>query len=254
MTKTKAAFLLSVRALFERRRRVYLWTFTFRDVVDDKIAFLAWNHLSTLLKREWQDSVGVPGIRVVEVHPGDGFVPGGHGLHFHLLVARRLPVQTVRRLAIRAGFGRIHVKKAKIGHAEYLAKYLSKADDGLRRGTRRWGMFGSFKGTRVRDIVVESELAFNCRRVRHQLKTWGRELFEAVNRLTVRFGHWTEWPTFPKLCPLPERQVSDNDYELPDGIGKDGLRVCFDVIRVLDSEINEYVTVLIPGLRTQQPF
>jgi hypothetical protein len=35
-------------------------------------------------------------------------------------------------------------------------------------------MFGSFKGTLVKNIVIESTLAENCRRVRQVVKAWGR--------------------------------------------------------------------------------
>jgi hypothetical protein len=243
MTKSKAAFLLSVRTLFNqvlpngksRARRVYFWTFTFREVVSDEIAFKSWNHLRTLMQRKWSDQMGVPGVRVVEVHPG------GHGLHFHLLIARRVDVNEVRRLAIRAGFGRIHVRKAKQGDAEYMAKYLAKGDDGLKRGTRRWGNFGTFKGTRVKDIVIESELCDNIRQVRKVVKCWGRELFLEVYRLTVKYGHCLEWPIFPALADRPVKPKSDNDcpeYVKP--------HVIWQRIRHHCQELGEWVTSYVP--------
>lgn len=270
MTKSKAAFLLTVRSLFKHpngcRRRVYMWTFTFRTVQDDKICFKCWKHLNTLLSREFGKG-GCDGVRVVEVHPG------GHGLHFHALIAARLPVKVVRRLAIRAGFGRIHVQKAGIHSAEYLAKYLSKEDDGLTRGTRRWGNLAGFKGTRVRDIVVESTLAENCRRVRDVLKVWGPELFVMVNQLTCRYGHVLDWPVFPELQDIPRYEHSDNDLPeqirhewpyvfeengvfygfAPGGMVEEKPKPVFEKLRIHDSDLGEYVTCIIPST-VQQPF
>jgi len=242
MTKSKAAFLHSVERLFDQKRRVYFWTFTFPRVVEDDLAFKCWNHLGTLLRRRWADSVGVPGLRVVEVHAG------GHGLHFHLLVARRLAVQEVRRLAIRAGFGRIHVMKARRNHADYMAKYLAKAQDGLARGRRRWGCFGSFKGTRVKDIVIESTLTENIKRVREVLGTWGRDLFLQVYRLTAQYGHCLDWPTFPELKPKPRPQVSDNDCPSHSPQHPEWMR-----IRVYCQELAQYVSHYVP-VPYSQPF
>lgn len=250
LTKSKAAFLLSCRTLFDLKRRVYLWTFTTRDVVSDEVAFRCWDHLRLLMRREFGDQI--PGIRVVEVHPGADGAPGGHGLHFHVLIAKRIPVDVVRHLAIRAGFGRIHVKKARAGHADYLAKYLGKKDDGLRRGTRRWANCFGFKGTLVRNIVVESTLADNCRRVKQVLGTWGYSLFVAVNKLTARYGHCLEWPQFGEITTRV-REKSDNDYQAMTGLRKDGRKARFEWIRILDEEINEWVSVLIPAT-VEEPF
>lgn len=247
MTKSKAAFLLSVRHLFAQKRRVYFWTFTFRGVEDDTHAFKCWNHLATLLRRKWKDDLGVPGVRVVEVHPG------GHGLHFHLLVARRLSVDEVRRLAIRSGFGRIHVQKARQNHGEYMAKYLAKSDDGLKRGCRRWGNFGSFKGTAVKDIVIESTLAENCRRVRRVIegngKAWSRDLFLQVYRMTVEHGHCLDWPTYPALKERERLMGSDND--LPEFVSSS--QPVFDRVRHYSSDAQIWVTTLVPA-RIEQPF
>ena len=247
LTKSKAAFLLSVDRLFAAKKsRAYMWTFTTAAVVDDSVAFKSWNHLRVLLVREFAKAGStLQGLRVVEVHPGTDLRPS-HGVHFHCVFAVRMPVQVVRRLAIRAGFGRIHVVRVrKIEDVAYLAKYLGKQTDGLKKGTRRWGFIGSFKGSRVRDIRVESMLAENCRRVRAVAGCWGQSLFVAVNILTAKYGHCLEWPDFPALAPRLRRHHARLEDR---GRGRDklGALVEFSWVRIFSEEVAEYVSVLIP--------
>jgi len=140
--------MFSVQALWDSSFEVYHWTFTFCEVLNDWRAMEAWRLLLRDLHNVWPLARG---IRVVEVHPG------GHGLHFHVLLNRRLPVRLVRALAGRYGFGRIHVKRVKHARraAEYLGKYLSKPS-GLRVAARRWQCILGFKGSRVNRIRVDS--------------------------------------------------------------------------------------------------
>lgn len=221
-----------------------MWTFTFPKVVSDEIAMKSWNHLNTLLVRKFKPSMELPGVRTVEVHPG------GHGLHFHVLIAARLPVDEVRKMAIRAGFGRIHVQKCKQSAAAYCAKYLTKKDDGLKKGTRRWGMFAGFKGTRVKDIIVESELAENCRRVRQVVGKWSRELFIAVNRLTCKYGHCLNWPEFPALSE--RKKFERGDEWLPEW-AEHVIRPIRSFIKTRCSETGEWYHTMI-CLPIEQPF
>jgi len=257
LTKRKAAFLHTCAKLFRgedgKRRRVYMWTFTTREVVEDKVVMKCWHHMALLLSRRYKSSGGCPGVRVVEDHPGRVGDPGGHGLHFHVLIARRVDVVEVRKLAVRAGFGRIHVRKCDERGAGYLAKYLSKRDDGL-RGRRRWGMVGGFKGTRVRDIRVESELAENCRRTYQVLKVWSREIFVAVNRLTCRYGHCLQWPMYPEFEKRPKaaRAADPPDGWAPDGVEHRNSRV-FSWIRLKCEETGEWYQYMIPA-KVEQPF
>jgi len=252
LNKTKAAFLLTCEKLFlhddgKRARRVYMWTFTFPKVVADEIAMKCWNHLNSSLKYKFRSSGEIPGVKTVEVHPG------GHGLHFHALIARRLPVHEVRRLAIKAGFGRIHVQKCKRGAAEYCAKYLTKKDDGLKKGTRRWGMIGGFKGTRVKDIIVESELAENCRRVRQVLGFWSREVFIYINRHTAKYGPCLEWPDWqdrPDFAARPEFQKGDG--WLPDW-AEHFIRPVRAFVKTKCSETGEWYSTMV-SLPVEQPF
>lgn len=248
LTKRKAAFLHTCAKLYfdenGKARRVYLWTFTFRQVIADEIAKACWNHLNVLLSRKYKPSGGCPGVRVTEVHPG------GHGLHFHALIARRLDVNEVRKLAIRAGFGRIHVRKCNQHAAQYLAKYLSKRDDGLKRGARRWGMIAGFKGTRVKDIEVQSTLAENCRRTYQVLKIWSREIFIAVNRLTVKFGHCLDWPEFPELSKAVKYPRGDADET---GLEYRYRKRIFEWVKLKCEETGEWYSHLVPS-PVEQPF
>ena len=98
MTKSKAAFLLASQTL--GKQRLYLWTFTFRELLAVKETRKHWNHLLTLLLREWPN---LQGLRVFELHPG------GHGLHVHLITNQFIDVNRARELATQAGWGRIHV-------------------------------------------------------------------------------------------------------------------------------------------------
>ena len=75
-----------------------------------------WNHLLTLLLREWPN---LQGLRVFELHQE-------HGLHVHLVTNQFIDVNRARELAMKAGWGRIHVTRMRSEHAGYLAKYLSK--------------------------------------------------------------------------------------------------------------------------------
>ena len=128
-----------------------MWTFTWPTVVDIIVVRNAWNHFLNSGSGLLRSSPLVSGLRVFEVHPGeDG--EHSHGLHIHFVVNQRLPVDIVRIIAQRAGFGRIHVKRVKERkHALYLSKYLRKQDrtEAL-IGCRLWAEFGHEKGARWR--------------------------------------------------------------------------------------------------------
>lgn len=155
MTKSKAAFLLSAQKLFDIGDKVYFWTFTFKNVYPDWWYPYHWR----IFARDVGNLYGgyVCGLRVLEPHDQ-------HGLHYHLLVNRRLSIHLIRRIAERVGMFWIHVsrKSVDIGTAHYLAKYLSKKGPRL-HGVHKWGTFGCFRGVRVNDIVIESDY-MNARR------------------------------------------------------------------------------------------
>jgi len=144
MRKSQTAFEFSVARLAEEG--LYMWTFTFKDVLSIKDTRKLWNHLLTLLKRNWPDLCG---LRVFELHKT-------HGLHVHLVTNRYIRVEPARELAIKAGWGRVHVVRANVDAAKYLAKYLSKDREPCLKGWRLWAGFGKWDWSRVKDIFVET--------------------------------------------------------------------------------------------------
>jgi len=143
MKKTKAAFLLSCRAL-SKPGPLFQWTFTFEEVVAAKIARKRWNHLLTLLLRSWPT---LQGIRVFELHEE-------HGLHVHAIVNQRIDVNVVRELATQAGWGRVHVKQIPAYQASYIGKDLTKKRAPFLRGWRLWAAFGNgWQPTKAKNIV-----------------------------------------------------------------------------------------------------
>ena len=110
MSKSKAAFLFASKAL--GKQQLFLWTFTFKDLLAVKDTRKRWNHLLTLLLRRWPK---LQGLRVFELHRE-------HGLHVHLLTNQFIDVNEARRLALQANWGRIHVTRVSSEHAGYLAK------------------------------------------------------------------------------------------------------------------------------------
>ena len=57
MTKSKAAFLFASQTL--GKQRLYLWTFTFKELLAVKETRKHWNHLLTLLLRQWPNLQGL---------------------------------------------------------------------------------------------------------------------------------------------------------------------------------------------------
>jgi len=157
MTKTQAAFIMSVDRLFEISKRVYFWTFTFKNTYPDWWYPVAWSRFSRDVKNLYGGYIC--GLRVVEPHPN------GHGLHYHLLVNRRMSIYFIRRIGERYGMGRISVDKRPAGphSGKYLSKYLVKDVERPLHGVARWGPFGNFCHVRKNDVVIESPY-MECRR------------------------------------------------------------------------------------------
>ncbi len=201
MTKSKAAFLFASRTL--GKQELYLWTFTFKDLLAVKETRKRWNHLLTLLLRTWPN---LQGLRVFELHEE-------HGLHVHLLTNQFVDVNRARELASRAGWGRIHVVRMPSEHAGYLGKYLSKERPECLHRWRLWAGFGAgWEWTKVKDVIQETLFS----RIYRACKEWqnwsGREQFfqrmELVRRmliLTIEHG-WEvgRGPGGASLGALPE--------------------------------------------------
>ncbi len=145
MNKSKAAFLFASRTL--GKQQLYLWTFTFKELLGVKETRKRWNHLLTLLLRAWPD---LQGLRVFELHEE-------HGLHVHLVTNQFVDVNRARELASQAGWGRIHVTRMPSEHAGYLAKYLSKERPECLHRWRLWAGFGqAWEWTKVKDVIKET--------------------------------------------------------------------------------------------------
>jgi hypothetical protein len=187
MTKSEAAFLLSCDRL-ATQGRLYLWTFTFAEVLDLVDTRKKWNHLLTLIRRRWPEACG---LRVFELHKE-------HGLHVHLVTNKRIDVNQCRELSKRSGWGRIHVKRIPKDKAEYLAKYLSKERPKSLRRWRLWAGFGKcWDWTKVAQIQVESLFASVARGLRDAFHWTGnrhyherKRMIEAVVENTIRH-EWT---------------------------------------------------------------
>lgn len=145
MTKSKAAFVFASRTL--GKQQLYLWTFTFKELLAIKDTRKRWNYLLTLMLRNWDK---LQGLRVFELHKT-------HGLHVHLLTNSYIDVNKARELAEKAGWGRIHVTRMASEHANYVAKYLSKDRPECLKRWRLWAAFGKdWEPTKVKDVIKET--------------------------------------------------------------------------------------------------
>jgi hypothetical protein len=153
MTKSAAAFHLTCAKIFSQHSHVYFWTVTFYELHSDWVASELFGRFLWDLRRRLGKGWG--GVRVAELHRE-------HGVHFHLLVTARLPVDLVRTIGRCHGIGRVHVCKARPESGVYLAKYLSKRTSGPKtesgRNARRWAAFGDVDRTRVKDLENNSPM------------------------------------------------------------------------------------------------
>jgi hypothetical protein len=166
MTKSKAAFLLASQTL--GKQQLFLWTFTFKDLLAVKDTRKRWNHLLTLLLRRWPK---LQGLRVFELHRE-------HGLHVHLLTNQFIDVNEARKLALQADWGRIHVTRVPSEHVGYLAKYLSKERPECLKRWRLWAGFGAVsEWTKVKDLIRETVFSRIYRACKEWRQWQGRERF-----------------------------------------------------------------------------
>jgi len=262
MNKSKAAYLLSCRALFATNSEVFMYMFNHRDVVGDDISVQRWHHFRVLLMQRYPNCRG---LRVVEVHPGDDATPS-HGLHYHLLIDTKLSRKWLFKASVRAGFG---ISKAAnkgnavdSGTAEYLAKYLSKDSDKI-AGCRKWGRLGKGWGVRVKDIVVDYVLARNMRAVAQVIapRRLTADLISHIAVQSAKHGSILAWPIegkefvpfkMPDPVDLPD---TTNDSELPPAS-----LVRFREVRVRVAELanehgfDDWCTVLVKARDVVEPF
>ena len=198
--KSHIAFKFNVEKLFEWSvSGVYFWTSTFGEVLTVKEASLRWSAFAKDLVRE----LGVFGVRVYELHDE-------HGLHIHWLVDRFLPVQIVRRVAERHGFGRIHVRRCGKWVGDYLAKYLSKEiRAACLKGKRLWAGFGKATWCRVKDINVRSWLGQEYWRLRGDGVEVSREQSYSILQAALRnYARWVDQADGVEVW-LPENHVGN---------------------------------------------
>lgn len=169
IARTKEAFAFTMGNLF-KTGQCYMWTFTFREVMTDARVGNATRSFLHALKRLENYNIG--GVRIYEVHPG------GHGVHLHVVINRRIPAKQVWRIAKRNGLGWLSVKKC-YGEASELARYLGKylAKDGpkMDKGVRKWQSFGTVKRSRVRGIKIETSENDAVRATLAKIKREGRK-------------------------------------------------------------------------------
>ena len=173
MKKTKAAYLFATQTL--GKQPLFMWTLTFKEVLDIKDTRKKWNYLLTLIKRRWSELCG---LRVFEMHKM-------HGLHVHLVTNRFIDVNVVRALAIKAGWGRVHVMRIPAEKAAYLAKYLSKERAECLKGWRLWAGFGKWEWTKVKDVLLDSPFSNIYRACKEWLHWAGNKDFFARTRFVA---------------------------------------------------------------------
>jgi len=148
MNRSQAAFLFTCALL--GKEKLYMWTFTFAELLAVKETRKKWNHLRTLLLQTWPE---LRGLRVFELHKE-------HGLHVHLVTNQFIDVNQARILAEQAGWGRIHVTPMPAEHVGYLAKYFSKKRPECLKRWRLWDSFGEgWNPTKVKDVEKQSMLS-----------------------------------------------------------------------------------------------
>src|SRR5258706_393548 len=193
--KSHTAFKFNVESLFDLSQSgVYFWSSTSQNVLTVKQASKRWSGFAKDMVLE---------LRVYELHDE-------HGLHIHWLVDRFLPVQIVRRIAQRHGFGRIHVMRVGKDIGEYLAKYLSKSVRAeCLKGKRLWAAFGNVPWTRVKDIQVQSWLGTEYRRLRGHDEGLSRgQSYGILQDAMLNYARWVERASgievwVPAPAPLP---------------------------------------------------
>lgn len=187
MNRTAAAFCFSVDKLYEETKELYLWTFTFRNVPEsDEWALGQWKKFNERGKRDWGK---VHGLRVIELHKT-------HGMHFHVLLNKRFPIERVFHLAWPLGFGRIEVDAVRdmSDMKEYLAAYLRKGyvrDHWIGR-RRRWATMGGFRSVRCKDVEYDTAFHRNKKLLYGERKVDWKELAVLVG--VSNFGDFEFWP------------------------------------------------------------
>jgi len=188
-TKSQAAFIMSVDRLFSLRKKVYFWTFTFKQVYHEWEYPTLWHSFirgMELAHGTGRQGACIRGLRVLEPHER-------HGLHYHMLTNKRLSVHIVRRVGRRFGMGRVHVEECDRGTGYYLAKYLGKNQKAFCTRRRSWGSVGGFMQCKVKDVEVDSAFSRNMKGLfnGHQVDFKTTSFVLALSRI---HGDLALWP------------------------------------------------------------
>jgi len=160
MTKSEAALHVNIARMFEHGTPV-LVTLTFAEVLSVKQAFYQWRLFQNTITAFGYDGMKntIYGLRVAELHDQEA---SGHGLHFHVVINRFVPIEIVRSIAERYGFYWLQMKECHTaaGLAVYLAKYLTKQDrPTCLKGSRLWAAFGKWGHSKVKNMRCLSEFS-----------------------------------------------------------------------------------------------
>jgi len=208
MTRTATAFLFTVDRLVAHNPKLYFWTWTFRQVPYNDTWAMRMYHL--FITRLCRKVPGLLGVRVAELHKS-------HGIHFHAICNRRIPIDLVRKIGWPIGFGQIKVIEVTPGKLpEYLAKYLSK---GYRKANifarrRRWGTIGGLKSTRCRDVEYRSNFTRN-HKILHERQQIDYRTAIALRVYSNSYGVCNDWPPnirdrYAHVCKLTGAVTLDN--------------------------------------------
>jgi len=172
------------------QKKLYFWTFTFREVLPDWHYPYRWQKFIRELVHGIYGG-NVAGLRVIEPHQE-------HGLHYHALLNKRIWVRIVRRIAYKYGIGRVQVSKGPvdIDTADYLGKYLDKKRFGTLTRIARWHSVGNFKAIHKNNIEVISP--FNAVVREHLEAKKGRLSQAQYQQLYLEHND---------LCPLSESTI-----------------------------------------------
>jgi hypothetical protein len=200
-TKSKQAFLFSATDLpVSKNGHLYLWTFTFADVIDVSEGRKRWSAFLRKLRKR-KRYLKFHGLRVFELHPG------GHGLHIHVLTPCFLQVNVVRGVWRSCGGGRVHVLPIPPNRAGYLGKYLRKQGrPECFKGARMWAAFGGCDHTKVKDIRVESNWTRAYALLKSTVRTLCGKTFQSLRwferlRAVENVLEGLPWYTFLNYAP-----------------------------------------------------
>lgn len=197
---------------------LYMWTFTWAEATTPEEGAKLWNRFV----HPGGNGIGfnkcfpsTSGLRVFEMHPGaDPFQPElSHGLHVHMVVDERLPVDVMRSLWHRLGAGgRIHVKFIPRDKALYIAKYLAKARMECLKGVRLWAPVGRCQHTKVKDVVCDSRWTATYQFMAGILPGFDKLRWDQRARLVTSFTHGEELEDALRgIGMVPEMERDEED-------------------------------------------